>query len=152
VFDASRLFVGGVALALASVAMLACDPQSDFEVEHRAVEDVERGLFLALDQASERARTGEARAALVQLMSAAELPGADLFACEIGETASGIADELLDSGAYNEARMGYAVAIYHVRACGEELPSHLRVETLALRQRDARATQTWAESPVTVVD
>lgn len=141
VFVTSRLFVGGAALALASVAMLACTAQGELEGDL-----VESSLLSALTEASERAHAGEAQAALGQLMAAAELPGAEAFACEIGLGAAEIADELLDSGDYGEARMGYAVAIYYTRGCDAQLPEDMGVPALALRQRDARETHRWAQS------
>jgi hypothetical protein len=136
------------AVALLALSVVACAPDSDAGPLTTNVDPRIAAAQSSLALASDAVDDEDPADSLAELLLAADLVDGlsptDAGFCELGIQTSQIADEMLEQGAYSEARMGYAVAIHFAQGCEDALPEERRVDALRLRQRDARAVDQWA--------
>jgi hypothetical protein len=144
------------AVALLALSVVACAPEGDAgdftdQAQDTLTTSVDPRIAAAqssLALASDALDDEDPADGLAELLIAAdlvdELSPTDAGFCELGFQTSQIADEMLEQGAYSEARMGYAVAIHFAQGCESVLPEERRVDALRLRQHDARAVHQWA--------
>ena len=97
--------------------------------------------LLMLESARKRASDGDSRAALYDLLHAAELINEidhdNLDYCTFGSSIPDIADIMAQQGGLNEARMAYAISMSFVPDCGEDLS----LDELAARRESLRAIE-----------
>ena len=150
---------------LSAVAMLAlsagaCTPGDGVaEFERTAADNRSAQLTANVDPRISAAQSSLALAsaaldnedpdeAFAELLTAADIAGAlspaDEGYCGLGIQASQIAYDMVEQGAYGEARMGYAIAIHFTQGCEATLPAELQGDSLRLRQHDARTIHEWA--------